>query len=210
MELVIVILESAIILAFLLAIRYVKKLPEQLHERQLKQFQLEMDKQLKQVELEMNKQLEEFKADLTREIELLKINESNLYLYKANQFEKLLDSVLVKMLDEDYVKKLDKDKRTMQEFRNNVRSLGTKLFFYASDETVKKFVDFRLTSLQAAEPGFDSTSLIVKFGELIFNIRKDLGYKDTKCTIDDYLNILLNDWEKHKHKYIKVNGDLTA
>jgi hypothetical protein len=76
--------------------------------------------------------------------------------------------------------------------------LGTKLFFFASDETVKKFVQFRKYSLSVGTPEYESMQNIIILAELIVLIRKDLGYSNTECTKDDFLHIMLTDWDKYE------------
>jgi len=36
------------------------------------------------------------------------------------------------------------------------------------------------------------------YAELVVELRSDLGYIDTTCDSDDFLNIILVDWWKHK------------
>ena len=51
-------------------------------------------------------------------------------------------------------------------------------------------------SLVRGEDDIDPMKLMRVYGELIVEIRKDLGHESTECTEDDYLNIILADWWK--------------
>ncbi|CAH0314779.1 hypothetical protein [Peribacillus simplex] len=167
---------------------YVKKLPDQVHAKNLKAF-----------ELDLNKQLEEFRNQLTTDLELMKINESQLHIHKTQEFSKLVEVLLLSLItDKDYVRKLGTDKKLQKEHNRKLLDLGTKLFFFASDETVKKFVQFRKYSLSVGTPEYESMQNIIILAELIVLIRKDLGYSNTECTKDDFLHIMLTDWDKYE------------
>jgi len=88
--------------------------------------------------------------------------------------------------------------KTQREFNKTMLDLGTKLFIYASDETVKKFVEWRKYGLTADTVNFDSKQIIILLAELIVLIRKDVGNTDTQCTKDDFLNIMLKDWDTYQ------------
>lgn len=79
--------------------------------------------------------------------------------------------------------------------------LGIKLFFFASDETVKKYVEFRGYGQKAKDPDFDASKQLILLAEIMVLIRRDLGYKDTACNIDDFFNIIITDWEDYKKKH---------
>ncbi|QHF56583.1 hypothetical protein Bateq7PJ16_0777 [Bacillus subtilis] len=166
---------------------YVKKLPDQVHAKNLKAF-----------ELDLNKQLEEFRNQLTTDLELMKINESQLHIHKTQEFSKLVEVLLISLTDKDYVRKLGSDKRIQKEHNKKMLDLGTKLFFFASDETVKKFVEWRKYSLTVDTPQYEAKQVIIILAELIVLIRKDLGYSQTECTKDDFLHIMLTDWDRYK------------
>lgn len=184
MEIILVILQLLIIFGGWFIYRYLKLLPEQVHQKNLKSF-----------ELDLNKQLESFKNDLTKELELIKINESQLHIHKTEEFNRLVEFIILNMLDKDYVAKLGKNQATQKDFNKKMLELGTKLFFFASDETVKKFVEWRIYGQNADDPNFNPMGLIEKLAELMVLIRKDLGYRDTICDTDDFLHIILTDWK---------------
>ncbi len=76
--------------------------------------------------------------------------------------------------------------------------LGVKLFFFASDTTVKKYIEWRLFMLNPPNGSVDPMQFVKLYGALILELRKDLGYQDTKCDHNDFLNIMLTDWWKYQ------------
>ncbi|WP_063335939.1 hypothetical protein [Bacillus subtilis] len=189
MEILSVILQLVVVFVGWFIITYVKKLPEQVHAKNLKSF-----------EHDLNTQLENFRNKLTTDLELLKINESQLNIRKTEEFLRLISIFIVKLGDQDYIRDLGTKDKVKKEFNENMTDLGSKLFVFASDNTVKKFVEYRKVSLKVNDEK-DAEKLIVLLGELMVLIRKDLGYSQTECTKHDFLHILLNDWGKHEHKH---------
>ncbi|GED02965.1 hypothetical protein JDW21_11565 [Bacillus subtilis] len=187
MDILLAIFQLALLFAGWFLYTYVKKLPDQVHAKNLKAF-----------ELDLNKQLEEFRNQLTTDLELMKINESQLHIHKTQEFSKLVEVLLISLTDKDYVRKLGSDKRIQKEHNKKMLDLGTKLFFFASDETVKKFVEWRKYSLTVDTPQYEAKQVIIILAELIVLIRKDLGYSQTECTKDDFLHIMLTDWDRYK------------
>lgn len=187
MDILQTILEIALLFGGWFIYTYIKKLPEQVHAKNLKVF-----------ELDLNKQLEEFRNQLTTDLELMKINESQLHIHKTEEFTKLVEVMITKLLDKQYVEKLGKDPKTQKEYNKTMLDLGTKLFFYASDETVKKFVEWRKYALTADTVNYEPKQIIILLAELIVLIRKDVGYINTQCTKDDFLHIMLKDWDKYE------------
>lgn len=106
-------LELVIIFVLYLLYQYLRKLPDQIHQKNLKVF-----------ELDLNKQLEAFKTELSKEIELLKISQSQLYIHKAEQFVNLSEFIIKKMLDKTYLEKLQKDPETQKEFNQKMLDFG--------------------------------------------------------------------------------------
>ncbi|MCY9204454.1 hypothetical protein [Bacillus atrophaeus] len=189
MEILSVILQLLLVLVSWFIITYVKKLPDQVHAKNLKNF-----------EHDLNTQLEEFRNKLTTDLELMKINEAQLHIHKTEEFVRLIRLLIMNLTDKDYINDLATNEETKKEHIKSMTELGSKLFFFASDDTVKKFVEYRKQSLKSSETE-DSEKLIVLLGELMVLIRKDLGYSQTECNKNDYLHILLNDWDKYEQKY---------
>ncbi|TQR14726.1 hypothetical protein [Psychrobacillus soli] len=187
MDILLTILQLTILFGGWFLYSYLKKLPDQVHAKNLKAF-----------ELDLNKQLEEFRNKLTTDLELMKINESQLHIHKTQEFAKLVEYLLLNLTDKDYVRKLGTDQKTQKEHNKKMLDLGTKLFFFASDVTVKKFVEWRRYGLTVNTPNYESKQIIILLAELIVLIRKDLGYSETQCTKDDFLHIMLKDWDAYQ------------
>jgi len=183
------VLDVIIVFSIFFVVQYLRKLPDQVHKKNLKVF-----------ELDLSKQLELFRTDLRKEIELLKISEAQLYMRKAEEFTNLIELIAKEMLDKTNIEKMKTDAKLRQEFNRRLMDLGTKLFFFASDETVKKYVEWRKIGQLIDSPGFDPRKIVFIMAELMVQIRKDLGYKNTTCDTDDFLNIILSNWEAEKKK----------
>lgn len=140
------------------------------------------------------KTLKRFQYSLNEKLEILKITQTELQTLKRNEFIRF----------SEYWRKTFQNKKLLnsQKHINELTSIGLNFFFFASDEVVKKFVELRKHLLYSDNEDFENQKISIKMmAELNLLMRKDLGYYDTSCDIDDYLNILLNDWENVKHKY---------
>ncbi len=71
--------------------------------------------------------------------------------------------------------------------------LGIGLFFFASDETVKRYGKWKRDS---GEEGADPMQMLYGLGELMLALRRDVGYHDTTLTSDDYLRMFITDWDR--------------
>lgn len=185
----IIILQCVIVVLGYLAFLYLKRLPETLHQKSIKKF-----------EFRLNSSLEEFKAALTKEIELVKISQTELQAHKTQEFIRLIEYFNGFLTNKEKRLKLVNNPKEKEEFNKNMLDLGVKLFFFASDSTVKKYVEWRQYGIRAQQKNFDPTETLVRYAELMVMIRQDLGYKNTRCDADDFLNIMLTDWEQHKLK----------
>ena len=190
MDVILLVTEIVIFLILGFLFRYIKLLPDKIHEQQKLKFNFEL-----------NKQLEEFKSKLAKEMEVLRINESQLHIHKTEEFIELIEFVFTKTLDKKYIAKLSTDKRTILEFNQKMLSLGAKLFLFASDKTVKKYVEWREFGLNDKNKNDNNHQILLIMAELMVLIRKDLGYAETECNRDDFLNIMLTDWNLHKENY---------
>ena len=140
------------------------------------------------------KKLEKFKNNLIEEVERIKINETQLHNYKTKEFVDLLELLCTKILDKDYVKKLSSGGKEAKEFNKRINFLGAKIFLFAKDETVKKFVEWK--KLWSQEPSGED--LVYCLAELVLIMRIDLGYTDTICISDDFLYTILKDYKDNK------------
>lgn len=170
-------------------IQYIRKLPDQIHQRNIKSY-----------EHELNKQLEQFKIEISRELEMLKITESQLHIHKAKEFSEFIEFFSTKIMNKEYMSQINKP-HIQKEIQQIMMKTVTKFFFFASDETVKKFVEWRRLSLQ--NEGQHGFKIVYIVAELIVLMRKDLGYKDTECDEDDVLYLILTDWSEEKSRDVK-------
>lgn len=148
---------------------YVKQLPRTLQEKTLKKFQHSLDEKL----------------------ELLKISHAELQTLKRNEFIRF----------SEFWRRSFENKSLLKNSKhiNELNSIGLNFFFFASDEVVKKFVELRTFLLyNNNDERSNQKKALIKKAELNLLMRKDLGYDDTNCDEDDFLNILLNDWERFK------------
>lgn len=156
---------------------YIKDVPDQLHK----------------------KNLESFKNELQKEVEKLRIYESNLHIRKIEKYSQFLDVLNVATQGV----KQDKSDTEIKEVLDHTMNEFTKdIMFFAGEGTLKKVVEFRLYS-QVLESGGLNEQARFQFiiAELILEMRKDLGYENKNITIDDYMNITVNNWDKIKDEY---------
>lgn len=188
MQIAILIIEFFVVLIAAFIYFYVKGLPEKLHKKNIILFQHDL-----------SEKLETFKSDLTKEIELLKISESQLQIRKIEEFTEITDFLFNYMFDKEFQKDLDKKP---SKFSIKMANIGSRLFYFASDETVKKYVEWKKFGWEMINnASVDKNKSIIIFADLVVLMRKDLGYKKTECTRDDFLSIFVTDWDKHKNNY---------
>lgn len=183
---------GVVILIFIGVIyRYIKTLPEALHQKSIKSF-----------EFQLNSKLEEFKVALAKEIELLKISQAGLQVHKTEEFVRIVEHFNEGMNDPKKFAERMRNPEEIKKFNKDMTDIGIKLFFFAGDSTVKKYVEFRRYMLLPQKPV--DINITIKFfslyAELIIMMRKELGYENTECTIDDFLTIILRDWDQGKLK----------
>jgi hypothetical protein len=150
------------------------------------------------VKAQYTRSVEEFRNALARELELSKISRAELQIHKTEQFVKLIEYFNMLLSDKKVQEQIRTDEKKKRELGSNLTDLGVKLFFFASDNTVKKFVNWRVYLLKHREGNEDALLFIRMYAEFVVELRRDLGYTDTICDSDDLLNIILVDWWKHK------------
>ena len=163
----------------------IQKLPETIHKRHELSFQHELDQKL-----------EAFKDSLSRELELLKINHAELQVRKTEEFIEFANVQRELLTDNELMKRIEKgDMEAAKKMQNNILKLATGLFFFASDETVRKYGEWKKQSITEEIKGID---LLRQYGWLMVALRKDLGQSKTGLTADDYLRLFVNDWHKYE------------
>ncbi|WP_102262859.1 hypothetical protein [Mesobacillus jeotgali] len=189
MEILIAVLQLILLAGLWLLFSYFKKLPDQIHAIHLKSF-----------EFDLNKQLEEFKNQLTTDLEIMKINETQLHVLKTEEFDRFIDSwINAASFSTDNNNRKSKQKPKEPFDKKEMMKLANKVFLYASDETVKKFLAFKTYK---ANNDTDTNNLepLYLLADIILSMRKDAGYSQTNCTVEDYLSMTINDFEEFKQK----------
>ncbi|GEN83611.1 hypothetical protein SLU01_19230 [Sporosarcina luteola] len=166
-----------------LLISYVKKIPEQVH----------------------SKNLELYKSELSKEVEKLKITEGNLHLRKIEKFTEftgILYNLLNSVKYQKGAAKIERDAtKAMEAFTKD-------LIFFASERTLDKFVEYRRYSklVQAGGPNEQARFQFI-LAELVLEMRRDLGFENDGIDVDHYMYILMNDWDAHKEDYHSRSKD---
>lgn len=168
-------------------VNYLRGLPERLHEEGVKQF-----------EFTLNEKLEGVRAALARDIELLKISQTELQSHKNAEVLRLAEFFAQAMTDPKFLKGIDQNPKSQQQMKNNMFDLGMKLFFFASDETVRAFNDWRgAAAVMTQRSGPES---LLGYARLMLMIRKDVGHGNTSLTEEDYLRSTIVDWDQYKDR----------
>ena len=144
----------------------------------------------------LNKRLSDHNSELQKEIEKLKVSESNLHIRKIDKFSEFTDILYGAMRGVKYNKDPKADiQKAMEKFMKD-------LIFFAGEDTLKKFVEYRNYSHIVKEGGQNEQA---KFqfiiAELILEMRKDLGYSNEGINVDHYMHLIVNNWEKHKDEF---------
>jgi len=84
-----------------------------------------------------------------------------------------------------------KNKNSKADYTKDITEINKRLFVYSSDSVLRKFFDWT----QAARKNQNS---LTYFAELLIEIRKDMGNKNSKIDANDFLNHLLTDFEDAK------------
>jgi len=145
------------------------------------------------VKIEYLKESEKFKTELNKELELLKISYTSLQANKVQFFSELIDHLNDFQFQFQQTRKTpNKEKQKKQQKRTTL--LFAKLFLFASDDTIKKWIEIRKLPKKES----DQKILFLMFTEFILALRRDIGYKDTECNAGDVIHLLYkqSDWNK--------------
>lgn len=126
-------------------------------------------------DLYLKKELEKFRFTLLEQLELLKIIKSNVEPEKIKAFVDFTN----------YYSDVIAGKREISDAENKRFHIqaAVNLFFFASDTTIKKY--------QSMKTSQDNNTMAILYSELILEMRKDLGYKETTCTANDFMTLIL-------------------
>lgn len=179
MNITIVIIQVIILIGGYFIVGYIKKLPDQIHK----------------------KNLALFKNELEKEIVKLEASESNLHLKKIEKFTEF-SGVLYEVING--VKNKENKKEVQEKATKSMESFTKDIMFFAGEGTINKFVEYRRYSKILNEYGGVNEQAKFNYilAELILEMRKDLGYED-KVSVDDYLYILINDWDENRELFKK-------
>lgn len=185
MQLALLILQVLLTIGLLLAWKWLLGLPQAVHDRQKQSVQHELDREL-----------EEIRGLLTRDLELLKIRQAELQIRKTEEFIRFANLQGEFLTDKSLLKKLESgDAKTLTKLKKEMLDLGTRLFFFASDETVLEYGAWKTRSATGEVEGIE---LLREFGQLMVALRRDLGQQDTALTGDDFLRLIITDWHEHE------------
>ncbi|MBN1456307.1 MAG: hypothetical protein JW912_00465 [Sedimentisphaerales bacterium] len=187
MDYIIIILQLVLSIVVLLVWMWIKELPTSFHKLHQQTFQHEL-----------NQKLESFKTTLSRELEVFRISHAELQIRKTEEFISFGNLQREFLTDKELLKKLEAgESETVNEINKKILNLATGLFFFASDQTVKKYGDWKTRSGKGELAGIE---IVRQFGQLMVALRKDLGHADTALNEDDYLNLFVTDWYKHQNE----------
>jgi hypothetical protein len=103
-----------------------------------------------------------------------------------------INAFFLKMLSEK--KSKSNYKRLLKEYME----LGTRLYFFASENTIRKFLEFKHLSSFVEGSVHEHKIVLLWFAEFNLLLRNDLGLDTNPALIKDYLNILLTYWEENE------------
>ena len=192
MNIAIFIVQAFLAILLGIGINYIRKLPERLH----KEGELRYEYGLK-------KDLEAIRASLTQENELQTIRYQESQARMAEQYIEFIDYFNSIWTDKNVQQQITSIPKKQLEFNKKMVSLGIRLFIIGSDETVKKYLAFRATS--KADASGNKHEVLIKFGELVLQMRRDLLHPDSTCSENDFLGMFITDWEKERKKLDAVN-----
>ena len=125
-------IEITILIIGWLIYLYLKSLPEAIHQRSLKR-----------LEHDLSTELENLKSSLAKEIELLKISQTEIQMHKTRELTELAEFYNNVMADKQALNQMTKSPKVQTQYNKLLMDLGTKLFFFASDSTIRKYLEMR-------------------------------------------------------------------
>jgi len=117
---------------------------------------------------------------------------NNLYTNSTEKREEFLriNSFFMKILCEK------KSKSNFKRLQKEFLELGTKLYYLASELTIRKFLEFKSLSSFVEGTVHEHKIALLWFAEFNVLLRQDLGLETTPELIKDYLNIILTYWDE--------------
>lgn len=91
-----------------------------------------------------------------------------------------------------------KSKSNFKKLQKEFLELGTRLYYLASERTIKKFLEFKSLSSFVEGTVHEHKIALLWFAEFNLLLRSDLGLKTSPELIKDYLNIILTYWDEEE------------
>ncbi|GAB7089096.1 hypothetical protein [Marinifilum fragile] len=89
-----------------------------------------------------------------------------------------------------------KSKSNFKRLQKEFLELGTRLYYLASELTIRKFLEFKSLSSFVEGTVHEHKIALLWFAEFNVLLRKDLGLETSPEQIKDYLNIVLTYWDE--------------
>lgn len=93
-----------------------------------------------------------------------------------------------------------KSKTNFKKLQKDFLELGTKLYYLASERSIKKFIEFKSLSSFVEGTVHEHKIALLWFAEFNVLLREDLGLETSPSLIKDYLNIILTYWDDEELK----------
>jgi len=91
-----------------------------------------------------------------------------------------------------------KSKSNFKRLQKDFLDLGTRLYYLASENTIRKFLEFKSLSSFVEGTVHEHKIALLWFAEFNLLLRKDLGLETSPQLIKDYLNIILTYWDSEE------------
>jgi hypothetical protein len=91
-----------------------------------------------------------------------------------------------------------KSKSNFKKLQKEFLELGTRLYYLASERTIKKFLEFKSLSSFVEGTVHEHKIALLWFAEFNLLLRSDLGLETSPELIKDYLNIILTYWDEEE------------
>ncbi|MGE0910433.1 hypothetical protein ACQGRJ_10170 [Bacillus atrophaeus] len=145
-----------------------------------------------------NKKLQVFKSQIDTKLEKLKIYENQSAIKKSEQIEKIWNQ-FINVKDISNLKPQQREAK-FKEMRKEMNKLFIQIFMYASDDTVKRFMEWKNFNLENGSEDDGKYIALVLFAKFVIEYRKDLGYSDTSINHVDLLSSHIIDFDSIKDK----------
>lgn len=147
-----------------------------------------------------NKKLQKLKSEIDTKLEKLKIYENQSAFKKSEQIEKIWNQ-FINITDLDNLRGKQREAK-FKEMKKEMNKLFIQIFMYASDNTVKRFMEWKNFSIENEDDEGKYIALVL-FAKFVIEYRKDLGYADTNINHVDLLSSHITDFERIKEKLEK-------